>query len=126
MNFGYVPSPAAGQWDKALGYLRPALARDGYTWEECANLIQSGHAQLWMSNEAALVTRKDGDTLELWVCGGRVVNASDQFLKVVEQAARQGGMRWLRVTGRKGWQRHLARFGWVSVGEDMLKEIANG
>lgn len=126
MTFGYVPSPAAGQWQKALGYLKPALARGGYTWEECAKLIDSGHAQLWMSDEAALVSRRDGDTLELWLCGGRVVNASDRFLEVVERAAMESGMRWMRVTGRKGWERHLSRFGWVRVGEDLIKDIANG
>lgn len=121
-----MPSPAAGQWQKALGYLKPALARGGYTWEECAKLIDSGHAQLWMSDEAALVSRRDGDTLELWLCGGRVVNASDRFLEVVERAAMESGMRWMRVTGRKGWERHLSRFGWVRVGEDLIKDIANG
>jgi hypothetical protein len=126
MTFGYVPSPAAGQWQKALGYLKPALARGGYTWEECAKLIDSGHAQLWMSDEAALVSRRDGDTLELWLCGGRVVNASDKYLAVIERAAKESGMKWMRVTGRKGWERHLKRFGWVRVGEDLMKDIANG
>lgn len=126
MNFGYVPSPAAAQLSKALEYLAPALNRGGYTWNECARLIDSGHAQLWMSDEAALVSRRDGDTLELWLCGGRVVNASDRFLEVIEQAAKEAGMQWMRLTGRKGWDRHLKQFGWVRVGEDLMKDISNG
>lgn len=126
MNFGYVPSPAAAQLSKALEYLAPALNRGGYTWNECARLIDSGHAQLWMSDEAALVSRRDGDTLELWLCGGRVVNASDRFLEVIEQAAKEAGMQWMRVTGRRGWERHLKQFGWVRVGEDLMKDISNG
>lgn len=118
-----MPSPASAQLKKAMEYLAAALSRGGYTWEECAKLIDSGHAQLWMSDEAALVSRRDGDTLELWLCGGRVVNASDRFLEVVERAARESGMKWMRVTGRKGWERHLKRFGWVRVGEDLMKDI---
>jgi hypothetical protein len=123
MRFGYVPSPAAAQLNKAMEYLAPALKRGGYTWDECARLIDSGHAQLWMSDEAALVSRRDGDTLELWLCGGRVVNASDRFLAVIERAARDSGMEWMRLTGRKGWDRHLAKWHWVKVGEDLVKDI---
>ncbi len=123
MRFGYVPSPAAAQMEKAQEYLAPALYRGGYTWGECARLIDSSHAQLWMSDEAALVSRKDGDTLELWLCGGRVVNASDRFLEVIERAARESGLQWMRLTGRKGWDRHLAKWGWVKVGEDLVKDI---
>lgn len=126
MTFGYVPTPALGQYEKAKGYLLPALSHGGYTWDECDRLIQSGHAQLWMSDEAALVSRRDGDTLELWLCGGRVVNASDRFLEVIEQAAKEAGMQWMRVTGRRGWERHLKQFGWVRVGEDLMKDISNG
>lgn len=123
MNFGYVPSPASAQLEKAKSYLLPVLNVGGYSWEECTILIDSGHAQLWMSDEAALVSRRDGDTLELWLCGGRVVNASDRFLEVIEQAARDGGMTWMRLTGRKGWDRHLAKWNWVKVGEDLVKDI---
>jgi hypothetical protein len=36
MRFGYVPSPAAAQLNKAMEYLAPALKRGGYTWDECA------------------------------------------------------------------------------------------
>lgn len=123
MSFGYVPSPASAQLEKAKTYLAPALSRGGYTWDECSRLIDSGHAQLWMSDEAALVSRRDGDILELWLCGGRVVNASDRFLAVIEQAARDSGMEWMRLTGRKGWDRHLAKWNWVKVGEDLVKDI---
>lgn len=123
MSFGYVPSPATAQLAKAKAYLAPALSRGGYTWDECSRLIDSGHAQLWMSDEAALVSRRDGDTLELWLCGGRVVNASDRFLAVIERAARDSGMEWMRLTGRKGWDRHLAKWHWVKVGEDLVKDI---
>ncbi len=126
MRFGYIPSPDTGQVDRARGYLTPALERYGYKWEECLSLIESGHALLWMSDEAAIVTRDDGDTLELWSCGGRVVNASDQFLAVIEQAARQHGFKRIRLTGRKGWARHLAKWGWVEIGEDVIKELSNG
>lgn len=123
MRFGYVPSPASAQLEKAKAYLAPALSRGGYTWDECSRLIDSGHAQLWMSDEAALVSRRDGDILELWLCGGRVVNASDRFLAVIERAARDSGMEWMRLTGRKGWDRHLAKWHWVKVGEDLVKDI---
>jgi hypothetical protein len=44
----------------------------------------------------------------------------------MERAARDSGMRWMRVTGRKGWDRHLGQVGWVKVGEDLVKDIANG
>lgn len=78
-----------------------------------------------MSDEAALVTRRDGDILELWLAGGRVVNASDRYLAIVERAARESGIRWARLTGRKGWDRHLAKWGWVKVGEDLMKDICH-
>jgi len=126
MRFGYVPSPAAGQLDKAEVYLTPALKMFGYDWQECLDLIRSDHAQLWMSDEAALVSRKDGDTLEIWACGGRVVNASDQFLAVIERAAKDAGMTTMRLSGRKGWARHLAKWGWVQQGDDVIKELSDG
>lgn len=123
-TFGYVPTPAHGQFDKAKAYLTPALDRYGYTWNECQRLIESNHAQLWMSDEAALVSRKDGDVLEIWLVGGKVVNASDRYIAIIEQAAKQAGMKSMRFTGRKGWIRHLAKWGWVQSGDDVIKEFA--
>lgn len=126
MRFGFVSSPSANQLEAAEGYLTPTLRMFGYTWGECLDLIASGHAQLWMSDEAALVSRRDGYTLEIWACGGRVVNASDQFLAVIERAAREAGMTQMRLSGRKGWARHLAKWGWVQQGEDVIKELKHG
>jgi hypothetical protein len=126
VRFGFVPSPSEQQLYAAEGYLTPALQLFGHTWRECLGLIETGHAQLWMSDEAALVSRNDGETLEIWACGGRVVNASDQFLAVIEQAAREHGFARMRISGRKGWARHLAKWGWVQQGDDVIKELKNG
>jgi hypothetical protein len=124
--FGYVPQPTAGQFEQVRAYLQPSLDRFGSTWDECRDLINSGHAQLWMSNEAALVTCVDGKIVEIWLVGGRVVNASDQYLATIEKAARQAGFTGMRLTGRKGWARLLAKWGWVQRGEDVIKELQNG
>jgi hypothetical protein len=126
LRFGYVPSASARQLQQAEGYLVPALKLFGHDWSECLALLETAHAQLWMSDEAALVSRNDGDTLEIWACGGRVVNASDQFLAVIEQSARGDGFKQMRITGRKGWTRHLAKWGWFQMGNDLIKELNDG
>lgn len=124
--FGYVQSPTADQLRDAEGYLTPSLSLYGYPWAECADLILRGYAQLWMSDEAAAVTRKDGDALEIWSAGGRLVNASDHYINVIEQAARDAGFKEMRLAGRKGWLRLLRKWGWVMREGDLVKELKDG
>ena len=107
--------------------LQPALDHSGTQWADVENDLGSGLAQLWVATDpepvAALVSRRDGNTLEIWLCAGRVVNAADQFLSVIERAAKQDGMTDARLSGRTGWRRHLAKWGWTMNDDDLVKAL---
>ena len=125
MNFGHVPAPL-GVWEGiAEQFLFPAAQRGGYEWDEVAADLAEHRAQLWIADDgsprAAMVTRRDGDTLEVWLAGGAVLSGCVPFLDIALKAAtwaRRG-----RLTGRKGWARVLAPYGWRPSGDDLVKEL---
>lgn len=125
MNFGHVPAPLEAWANVARTLLEPAARRGGYSWDEVAADLEANRAQLWIAEDgtprAAMVTRRDGDTLEVWLAGGAVLSGCVPFLEIALKAApwaRRG-----RLTGRKGWARVLAPYGWQASGEDLVREL---
>lgn len=126
MIFGFAPPPYGLLWGDAKRLLEPAVKRGGNEWPEViADLMQS-KAQLWVAIEeapvAAMVTRIDGDTMEVWLAGGAVLSGCVPFLETAIEASRAAGTTNGRITGRKGWARVLARFGWKRRGDDLVKD----
>lgn len=125
MNFGFVPPPLNGAAGDAHRLLGNAATRGGYEWEEVEEALQSGTAQLWLAVEdgpvAAMVTRMDGQTLEVWLAGGAVLSGAVQFLETAIAASREAGATDGRIWGRRGWERVLAPYGWRRDGELLTK-----
>ncbi len=125
MNFGFVPPPFGGLWSEIAGLLTRAMVRGGNSWRELEDGLADGRAQLWLAVTdrpvAAMVTRRDGETLEVWLAGGAVMAGCVPFLETAIAAAKADGATNGRITGRKGWQRVLAGFGWRKDGEDLVK-----
>lgn len=126
MNFGFVPPPFGVLWNDIGRLLDKAVERSGDSWLEVVEDLDDGRAQLWLTVTdrpiAAMVTRRDGDTLEVWLAGGAVLSGSIPFLETALAAAKADGATNGRITGRKGWQRVLRPWGWRPCGEDLVKE----
>jgi hypothetical protein len=130
LTFGHVPPPFRPElWDAAQGLLQTALQRGGYNWAELEEELADGRAQLWLTLSgkfhepiAAMVTRMDGDTLEVWLAGGVVMSGSIPFLETAIEASKAAGTTNGRITGRRGWQRVLRPYGWRPQGDDLVKD----
>lgn len=127
MNFGFVPNPLEQDWWTSKQLLAGAMERFGNEWLDLEDSLRDGRAQLWLAvtNKpvAAMVTRRDGDVMEVWLAGGDVLSGCVPFLEIAERAARSNGMTKGRITGRKGWARVLEPWGWECSGDDLVKEL---
>jgi len=72
----------------------------------------------------ATITRMDGDTIEIWLCGGAVLNGALCYLETILKAAREHGAKNARIVGRKGWERILEPYGWRPVDDELVKDLA--
>jgi hypothetical protein len=128
-QFGHVPPPFGALWKDIGRLLDKAIERGGNDWADVVEQLDDGRAQLWLTIEdnepvAAMVTKIDGDTLEVWLAGGAVLSGSIPYLETAIAASLEAGTTNGRITGRKGWQRVLRPFGWRPRGDDLVKEWA--
>lgn len=127
MTFGFVPPPYGLLWGDAKGLLDAAVRRGKNEWWEVIASLMQGTAQLWLTVTdrpiAAMVTRRDGPTLEVWLTGGAVLSGSVPFLETAIEAARADGATNGRIIGRKGWSRVLRSYGWRESGEMLVKDF---
>lgn len=130
MTFGYVASPFGALWHHIVVLLDRAVARSDDSWNDVAAALGDSTAQLWLTLSpepvAAMVTRLDGDTLEVWLAGGAVLAGSVPYLELAIDASKAMGTTSGRITGRKGWARVLRGYGWRVAGDDLVKEWAVG
>lgn len=132
MNFGHVPPPfSRSLWTDVVRLLAKTVARGGNDWAEVTEHLNDSRAQLWLTvvhgePVAAMVTRLDGDTLEIWLAGGAVLSGSIPFLETAIEASRVAGTTNGRIIGRKGWARVLRPYGWRREGDYLVKDWANG
>lgn len=126
--FGCVPPPFDGVRGDMRRLLDKAVRRGGNDWADVEAKLESGLAQLWVTIEGvpinATVTRMDGSTIEVWLCGGRVLPDALHFLETILKAAGEAGATDARIVGRKGWQRVLAPYGWRQVDDELVKDLA--
>ena len=130
MNFGFVPDSPGAWWPETIALLSSALERGGGDQVDLEASLASGNATLWLAAAdtpvAALVCRRDGNIMEVWLAGGAVLSGCVPFLVQVENEATQYGMTTGRITGRKGWARVLKPWGWRVDGEDLVKDLTHG
>lgn len=96
-----------------LEQLQKALDLAGNTHEmhEVGDLVAVGHAQLWATDKAILVTQLHGRSIHFWLGAGEL----DELIVLS-----RGAMKWAKeigchkatLAGRKGWKRALESEGW--------------
>ena len=127
MMFGFVAPPFGSLWNDVARLLDGAVRRGKNDWKEVRNALDTGLAQLWLTLDpgpvAAMVTRRDGDTLEVWLAGGAVLSGSVPFLETAIEAAKADGVTNGRIWGRKGWARVLKPYGWRHDGDFLVKDF---
>lgn len=131
MIVGAVVDPLTNDyWPEALALLIPAIERSEQDQVELEAALGDGTALLWLGVaervKAALVVRKDGDTMEIWLAGGAIIPLFPYLANMIEQAAIEAGMTRGRVNGRKGWTRALKSWGWRTSGDDLVKDLQHG
>lgn len=126
MTFGYVPAPYGALWPCVEALLDRAVRKGGNDWNDVKASLEGNLAQLWLTITdrpvAAMVTRMDGETLEVWLAGGAVLAGSVPYLETAIEASRQAGSTNGRIIGRKGWTRVLKPYGWRQDGDCLVKD----
>lgn len=127
---------------QAWNTVGPMLLQDPQYWAEyydlkdIAALLRSGRLQLWlfgpddgegdfdlaMLTEVRLFPKKRIMQI-LWIGGEGVKNALP-FLDIVELTASRVGATEIRVYGRLGWVRVLARYGYLQENVILVKDIS--
>lgn len=128
MNFGFVAPPFGDLWADIVRLLDKAVERGGNSWFKVQQDLSEGRAQLWLAvtdkPQAAMVTKLDDKTLEVWLAGGKVLSGAVPFLETTLTAAKEAGATDARIVGRKGWARVLAPYGWRTAGDELVKDLA--
>lgn len=109
-------------WPAIHALLAPGLARAEYTTERLIDDLLSYNAQLWVYRKGGdpiaacvteLVNGPHGLTLHLRLAAGKHLREwLDIALRDALTFARRVGAFDITISGRKGWERLLARHGW--------------
>ncbi len=125
MRFGYVAPPFNGVWLDAVALLDMAVRKGGNEWADVRRALWNETAQLWLTVEDkpinATVTRLDGKTVEIWLCGGSVLSGALHYLETILAAAKADGATNARIVGRRGWLRVLKTYGWRQEADELIK-----
>ena len=126
--FGYVPPPFDGLWPDITRLLDKAVTKGGNRWGDVKAALATERAQLWLTMDPApinaTVTRMDGRTVEIWLCGGSVLAGSLHYLETILAAAKRAGATDARIIGRRGWARALKPYGWRAQDDEIVKDLA--
>lgn len=127
MTFGFVPAPYGPLWGAVRKLLDDAVRRGKNEWPDVIAALMTGRAQLWLTVTDrpinATVTLLDGDTLEVWLCGGEVLSGALPYLETIIEAAKADGVTRGRIIGRRGWDRVLSAYGWRREGDELVKDF---
>lgn len=116
-------------WSRCEAWLDAALAHAGRTHalSDVWNLVESGEAQFWPGERAAMVTLLEDDPGErrllIWLAGGELEELVGRLRPTVEQWAVRQGCRRVLVIGRPGWERALAPEGYAPLARIIAKEL---
>lgn len=120
-------------FDRAAPWLSAALtaqdARPLWTLDDVRADLEARQAHLWLGERAAMVTTISdfpgaGERIiECWLAGGDM-NEILAMTPPIEDWARRVGCTQAHVTGRKGWVRALAPFGYDHYATTVRKLLA--
>jgi hypothetical protein len=113
----YLPDPERHPlWEGIRGLLEPAVT-DAPVLEK-NELVWIAIDGPQIVGAGTTVLNNDG-TAEILACGGvRHREWVNQALEAVESWARGAGASRLTMRGRRGWLRHVRRFGWDATGTE--------
>ena len=103
--------------DRCRAWIEAALARGGWThkFEDIAAGIAENKLQLWPAEKGCLVTEicqfPQRRMLNIWLAGGEIEELARMHDDVIRWAKLQECEGAL-LTGRKGWERAFAKYGW--------------
>lgn len=121
---GCLPPPFGELWPTIFALLDKAVRTGGNDWEDVKEGLETRRAQLWLwvenGPQAAVVTKIDGDVLEIWLAGGRALKVLP-YLETIIEASKGAGTKQGRIIGRRGWDKALKPYGWVRDGEMLTK-----
>lgn len=114
--------------ERARRFLEPALeyTRGTHTFSDVARYLETGHAQLWDTDRAAIVTQVIQTprikTCHFFLAGGDLAEL-ERMQPIVEAWARKEGCRRMTLAGRPGWTRTFLRDNgytpaWVMMNKD--------
>lgn len=97
-------------WEKAKPFIETALNQgSNYTLDEIYDGLCTKQMQLWMYDDAALVTSIQTDARNkfclLVTLGGKRMVDWFQYLPIVEDWAKDQGAEEMRLYGRPGWKK---------------------
>lgn len=94
------------------------------TEAEVLALLASNRAQLWQSDNSAMVLQllRPPPTLHIWLAGGEMSDLLG-MRGGMEAWARSQGCEFVTINGRRGWARVLAPFGYLPDGDELRKAL---
>lgn len=126
MIFEPVPHNAVlDVWDASRKLIQRAIdVRGEHTLKEVKHSLLERDRQLWLGLEdgvrAILVTQVKKPVCYVELCAGEGMKCL-QFLKVVEQWAREVGCVKMDIKGRKGWKRVLKDY--TEINDTLEKDL---
>lgn len=95
--------------------------------EDVERMVESGEAQLWVGKKSAAVTEiirfPKCKTLHLWLCGGDLLEITEEMLPRAEAFARAEGCTRLTTAGRIGWDRVMKKHGFTPIASVCAKDL---
>jgi hypothetical protein len=119
-------------WHKIEPILRKSCDRinSGYQPEHLKEEIEKGHRQLWFCEEkekkgVGITHISQRPTLKIGVMavGGGDLEMMDRLLPEIEYFFRINGCQSMELIGRKGWMRHMSKYGYAPKYYYTAKEI---
>ena len=113
----------AREFRACAGVLEPSF--DGDDEGDILNALLLNRAQLWRTDNSALITQLVGGPepyLLFWKAGGRLEELM-ALRPVIEAWARMQGAVAARLNGRKGWRRVLHAWGAMEKDHELWKAL---
>jgi hypothetical protein len=110
------------RWQKALDCGGPT-----HRISDIVDLIKAGKAQFWERGDGCIITEFNDfplmRTINYWLIFGRLEDCLSLDARITDCAIREG-CKVATATGRKGWGRAGAPYGWRPWWPMFIKELA--
>lgn len=125
------PYRCSAEWDWGEPHIRAALEQDAdLTLAQVRAEVFAREMQLWLvdyGQKGAVVTQvlegQAGKLCLIVACGGRDISVWLSLLSEIEDWAREQDCVEMRIIGRRGWKRMLARRDYHETGIVLAREL---